>query len=562
MTTAPRRSFEFRLVSSMSKVFPDERPEPLAAQPLTVFAGEQASFQIAWLPPSTRDLSDLPRLRVRIDAGHGARVRICRVALVPVVVAAHEDSDDDFLRRTPGLYPDPLLPVAPGELLSAVLGAWSSVWVDVVVDDPADAGPRRVRAEVSSEDGEVLFTGVIALAVEAVRLPPLDITVAQWLHTDSLADHYAVSAFGDRHWELIEAMLPSLRAAGGNSLLTPLWTPPLDTAVGHRRTSTQLLDVRWDGTHWDFGLARLDRWIGTALRHGISTLEMPHLFTQWGAEATPSVLALTGTGEREVFGWHTAATDPRYRAFLAALIPRLRAHLADRWPQVRTLWHVSDEPGADKRVGYLAAREVVRDLLEGETVIDALSDRSFLTSGVVDVPVVASDAVQPFTEAGDRFWLYYCNVQDREVANRFIAMPGWRTRAIGRQLFDIGASGFLHWGFNFWSSQLSRHPVDPWRDPSAGGAFPAGDPFIVYPGADGRPVESVRHRLFAQAMADHQVLQLLRERGVGPGPGRGDASTRVPAGWKQIGAWTRWRAAVGSLAVCGPRGLGFGAHLT
>lgn len=513
MTPPPRAHHEFRVVGSLVKVFPDEAPAPAATtEPLTVFAGETASFQVAWRPPTVRDLSDLPRLRFRVAAGGGARVATSAVGLIPVAVPAFEDSDEQFLRKTPGLYPDPLFPLAPDEAVSSVLAAWSSVWVDVVVDDPRDAGAREVTVEVLAEDGASLFAATVPLHVHAHRLPELDITVAQWVHTDSLADHYGVEPFGEPHWRLVEDLLPSLVAAGGNCVLTPLWTPPLDTEVGGRRTRTQLLDVRWRDGAWEFDLARFDRWVRLVLAAGITVLEMPPFFTQWGAERTPSIWASTPEGEREVFGWHVGATDPRYRGFLAALLPRLRAHLERRWPQVSTFWHVSDEPGHDKLDGYLAAREVVRDLLAGEVVVDALSDRSFLTSGAVDVPVVASDAVEPFLTAGDRIWVYHCNGQDQLVSNRFVAMPSGRTRAIGQQVFAGGAAGFLHWGFNFWNAQLSRGPVDPYRDASAGGAFPAGDPFLVYPGADGRPVESLRHRAFAAGMADHRALQLLRDR--------------------------------------------------
>ncbi|MEW9266499.1 DUF4091 domain-containing protein [Kineococcus endophyticus] len=504
-------AFAFTVVSSLEKVFPDQAPPPAGAEPLRAFTGETVSFQVAWRPPAVRDLSDLPRLRLEVAAGRGARADVFRVGLVPVLVPAFEDSDDVFLRRAPGLFPDPLTPLGEGELSSSVLGAWSAWWVDVVVEDPEGDRHREVVVRVRTEDGQLLHVDTVALQLHRQVLPPVDIAVAQWLHTDCLADHYGVEPFGARHWELLESYLPSVGRAGGNCLLTPLWTPPLDTEVGGRRTTTQLLDVRRDETGWQFGFDRLDRWVALALRHGFDVLEMPHLFTQWGAEATPSIWAGGPAGLEEVFGWHVSASDPRYRGFLEALLPRLQAHLALRWPTVRTVWHVSDEPGHDKLAGYQAARAVVGDLVKGQTVIDALSDRSFLTSGAVDIPVVAADAAAPFISAGDEFWAYHCNVHDRGVSNRFIAMPSWRTRAIGEQLFRAGASGFLHWGFNFWNSQLSRGAVDPWQDPSAGNAFPAGDPFLVYPGPDGTPVESLRHRAFAQGMADHAALQLVRD---------------------------------------------------
>ena len=39
--------------------------------------------------------------------------------------------------------------------------------------------------------------------------------------------------------------------------------------------------------------------------------------------------------------------------------------------------------------------------------------------------------------------------------------------------------------------------------------MPAGDPFIVYPGDDGRPVPSIRQLVFFDALQDMRALQLL-----------------------------------------------------
>src|SRR5699024_4409135 len=82
---------------------------------------------------------------------------------------------------------------------------------------------------------------------------------------------------------------------------------------------------------------------------------------------------------------------------------------------------------------------------------------------------------------------------------------------LGRQLFAFDAPGFLHWGYNFWYSQLSREGIDPFQDTCAGGPFFGGDAFAVYPGPDGTAWPSIRHRVFAQAMADHRALTWLAE---------------------------------------------------
>ena len=61
--------------------------------------------------------------------------------------------------------------------------------------------------------------------------------------------------------------------------------------------------------------------------------------------------------------------------------------------------------------------------------------------------------------------------------------------------------GFLHWGYNFYHSQFSTRSIDPYLCTDADGAFPSGDPFLVYPGRDGIPEESQRMMLIDEAMS-------------------------------------------------------------
>jgi hypothetical protein len=125
---------------------------------------------------------------------------------------------------------------------------------------------------------------------------------------------------------------------------------------------------------------------------------------------------------------------------------------------------------------------------------------------------VATDAVAPFLAAEvENMWVYYCVSQNKDVANRFITLPSLRSRVLGHQLFAFDVKGFLHWGFNFYNSYHSLRPIDPFRDTCGAGAFPAGDPFIVYPGEDGHPLLSIRFKVLAAAIADYRAMQALRE---------------------------------------------------
>ncbi|GAA3104492.1 hypothetical protein JOF29_003625 [Kribbella aluminosa] len=500
--------WEFVLCDALVKVHPVREPRAVATGTrFQAFLGEAASFQLAYRPPMVPEFRDPSPLQVRVEGPAADLVTVSSVDLVPCSFLALPGHDDGYEFDEPGLYPDLLRPVPNGEAPTR-FGSWAALWFDVRTTDPARAGVHEFEIVMLAPDGAELHRVPVSVELTGIELPPLDIVSSHWMHLDALADHYGVEVFGEEHWAIVERFMASAVEMGATSLLAPVWTPPLDTAVGSYRTVVQLIDITTAADGYVFGFDRLRRWLDVCRRTGITGVEVAHLFTQWGARATPGIVV----NEKRAFGWDVPATDARYRDLMQALLPALQAVLDEEWDREYVVFHISDEPsGEDGLASYLDAKAVVADLLKGWTVVDALSEHSFYTSGAVALPVVATDHVEPFlAERPEQLWVYYCVSQDRDVANRFIGMPSARNRAIGHQLFASGVDGFLHWGFNFWYTWHSIRRIDPFADTSAGGAFPSGDPFAVYPGPDGTPWPSIRHRVFAQAMWDHRALQAIR----------------------------------------------------
>ena len=157
-------------------------------------------------------------------------------------------------------------------------------------------------------------------------------------------------------------------------------------------------------------------------------------------------------------------------------------------------------------------KALVEKEIEGFPIMDALSDFSFYQTGAVGLPIPAVNHIDPFIEAHvPNLWTYYCCGQYKAVTNMFIAMPSWRNRILGWQLFKYDIAGFLQWGFNFYNSQVSYYPIDPYSTTDSDGAFPAGDPFQVYPGADGAPEESIRIMVTLHSLCDLRALRLLEQ---------------------------------------------------
>jgi hypothetical protein len=143
------------------------------------------------------------------------------------------------------------------------------------------------------------------------------------------------------------------------------------------------------------------------------------------------------------------------------------------------------------------------------TNLDAVSDLEFYQEGLLSIAVPCTSKISPFLEyKPEKMWTYYCCSQFTDVSNRFLAMPSYRNKVIGLQLYMNDIQGFLHWGFNFYYSELSLYEINPYLTTSGDGNFPSGDPFSVYPGKNG-PIPSLRAKVFREAIQEVQLLKLL-----------------------------------------------------
>lgn len=499
-------SLEMKLLSSLEKVFLDQEP---VEKPLSIegFRNEIMTFQAAY---TLRDPVSRMYVTIQVDSPIAAYVHVRQVEHVPVRYAAPIDSDDNYLRKEPGLYPDLLREIGPHTLRSRY-GQWDTLWVEVDPRGKLSAGAYPVTLRLITEDGSSVEATQIISVLDAM-LPPQKLIHTKWLHCDCLAEYYHQDVFSEEHWATLERFIRKAVSGGINMILTPIHTPPLDTRVGEERLTTQLVDVFVEQGAYRFDTTKLRHWITMCKDCGVEYFEMAHLYTQWGAKHAPKIMATVDGEYRKIFGWETDATGPEYRAFLNAYIPAVRQVLKEEGIDERSYWHISDEPTADQLEDYRAAKEQVLPLLGDCFIMDALSSFDFYQHGVVDHPVVANNHIEKFIEEQvPDLWTYYCCGQYKDVSNTFIAMPSARNRILAAQLFKYNIKGFLQWGFNFYNAQYSDHPVNPYLSTDGDGFVPAGDTFQVYPGAGGLPEESIRMAVTRDAMQDLRAFEMLSE---------------------------------------------------
>ena len=507
-----------KIVSSLAKVFTDSVIEELAPLGrISLLKGERVSFQLVlqYVKESTDGKFTERKLYTPEVSGRLAKyVTLREVRNVGVEMPTLPDlADDNYERLTPGLYPDVLRPLSYGGKVNARTLFPSSVWVDVTVPECAEEiGEDDLKIRLINDKGEAEGEESLTLELIDAVLPEQTLIMTQWFHLDSLANYYDLEVFSEKHWKTIENFARVAVKNGINMLLTPLFTPPLDTKIGGERLTTQLVDVRLDDGKYTFGFDKLARWIDMCDRVGVKYFEISHLFTQWGAKHAPKVMATVDGEYKRIFGWDTDAQAEEYVTFLRHFLTEFLDFMKARGDDKRCYFHVSDEPTKEQVDSYCKAKRSIADILEGYVIMDALSDYQFFEEGIVTTPISNLNSIANFLGKGiTNLWGYYCCGECSSVSNRLISMPSCRNRSIGMQLYKYNIEGFLHWGFNYYYNIGSHNLINPYLDLNAERWVPAGDTFIVYPEKDGTALESLRAEVFYHALEDIRAMKLCEK---------------------------------------------------
>ncbi len=491
------------LLSSLVKAFADEQPKNIPLKKFSMLKNERASFQTALFSDQENDLA----LTLKIDSPLVDKINIFSVEAIPSGMPAYKDHDDYYLRTEPGLFPDLLRPVSGSILMKPK--QWRSIWFELDPAGKIKAGEYTVEISFYSA-AEKLASSQLTVEIINADLPKQTLIHTNWFHTDCLSTWYKTEVFSEEYWRITENYIMNAVRHGINCILTPLFTPPLDTQIGGERPTVQLVKVQKQNGKYSFDFKNLKRWVELCNRCGVEYFEMSHLFTQWGARYAPKVEAVVDGRPVKLFGWNTWAASKKYTDFLTEFAKSLNGFMDENGIKKRCFFHVSDEPSIGQYNAYKKRSLLVEKLFPGSPVIDALSDFKFYKKGAVKTPIPAINHIEPFIGKVPELWAYYCCGQHKDyVSNRFFAMPSQRNRVLGMQLYKFDVKGFLQWGHNFWYAQFSKREVNPFEESDAGKAFPSGDAYVVYPGDDGTPLNSLRLKVFYDALQDMRALQLL-----------------------------------------------------
>lgn len=490
---------KFFIASSLEKIFPDSR-DIAELEKLSLLKNEKKSFQLVFSAKKGE------RISFDVESELFKYMNFSVVKMIKGGYVKSKNADDYYINESHEYYPDLLVPM-DGTCFTANDNGLNCVWVQIS-SDSLPAGNHIINIKYGDEERSIEVRVIDAL------LPKQSLIYTNWFHTDCLMSVYGFEAFSDEYWETVEKFLRHAADYGMNCVLTPLFTPPLDTKVGGERPTVQLVDVKVVGRNkYSFSFDKLDKWIEMCQHCNIEYYEMSHLFTQWGARHAPKIIAEKKGVKKRIFGWRTRACGKRYRLFIEQFAKAITKYIDEKGIREKCLFHVSDEPADSMKRAYSKAAKIVRDNFKGFKIIDALSSFDFYKNGLIEQPIPANDHIEPFIGNVPELWTYYCCAQGSNyVSNRFFAMPSQRNRVLGLQLYKFNVKGFLHWGYNFYYTQYSKAVINPFEVSDAGGKFQSGDSFVVYPGENKEPLSSLRLHVFYDAFQDMRALQLLESK--------------------------------------------------
>lgn len=486
---------DIKLISSLEKLYDSDGMPVKVLESFSMLRNEKKSFQIVV------DCAADCEAELKLESSF-SMVKTYSVEHIKSDYPMDRKSCDDYFRFSEsGYYPDLLLPTE--EKVSLKKGV-NVFWVEV---DGKDAKTGTQNITVTIDDKSAVLTAEIIDA----DLDFSDFAYTTWFHTDCLMSYYGFEAFDEEYWRVTKNFLKTAADYGMTCVLTPVFTPPLDTEIGKERPTVQLVDVTLNSGNYSFNFDKLTKWIEMAEDCGIKYFELSHFYTQWGSKHAPKIMATVDGTYKKIFGWETKASSREYKSFLSNFATELKKYIEERNLQERVFIHISDEPALGNLLSYRKAAKHIKTIFKGYRIMDALSDYRFYKLGIVSNPIPSTTHIDKFLGNVDNLWTYYCSGQNYNyVSNRFFCNPSLRTRVLGYQLFKFDIKGFLQWGYNFYYTQLSKSLIDPYKVSDAGGKFPSGDSYVVYPAEDGTANHSIRFKVFFDALQDMAALNTLK----------------------------------------------------
>lgn len=367
------------------------------------------------------------------------------------------------------------------------------VWVTINI--PAGAKPGHYRGSI-----DILAKGFkkslkVNLEVQDQLLPPphdwkfrLDLWQNPWV----VAWDNHLQPWSEEHKLLLRKHLKLYADAGGKYITTyAVHSPWGDNSYTIEGGMIESIKEK-DGT-WKFDYKIFDEYVELAMRVGIDkaiTVYTPvpgnYRFRYIDA----------ATGNYVTVSWPPGSEE--FKAYWGPFLNDLRAHLTKKGWLNRTYIGINENPLDET----LTAIKFVKSNWPGWKISyagdwhpelkDLLDDYSYVKEKESSMDVVQQRRAKGFTTT------FYICCQPAKP-NTFLFSPPIEGRWMGWYVAAYGYSGFLRWAYDAWTQ-------DPNRD-ARHGSWPAGDCYMVYPGAN----SCIRFEKLREGIADFEKIRILKQ---------------------------------------------------
>ncbi len=494
-------------VDPLTKVFRDDVPSVSDEAVAEVAGGECATLQIV-----VRSEQKIETLKAELEpmilaSDKTRKLEDIKVRFVGYVHVGYplKNPPSDQIRKPPADFPDILF---DDKTINLEANLSQPIWITVEVPAKTKAGTYSGNVKIAGMINGKKETASVPISVKVynVSIGKSRLWLTNWFYINRYRTNPSTDAnlsdleqYSPTYWELLRKYAHDMAKHRQNMVkLSPLGLTEYSIGGDGKLT---------------FDFARFDRAVEILIEEGvIGRIEGSHLGRRINGKWENQFEAVIYKVEDGKIV--TTGCDPcsaQAEEFYSRFLPALSEHLKQKgWLDIY-VQHIADEPTIETKGSYVSLAKLVRKYAPQFKIIEACHTKEL--EGFVDIWVpqmnfLADKDNYEFYKsrqaAGDEVWFYTCVFPQGEFANRFIEQPLWKTRILHWINYQYGLTGYLHWGYNCWSS-------NPFKEASTdSGGLPGGDSWIVYPGVDG-PLDSIRFEAMRDGAADYELLSMLGE---------------------------------------------------
>lgn len=412
------------------------------------------------------------------------------------------------VRFGPGYYPDPL---SNETSIDVTKDTTQSIWMTLYVPKDSKAGTYTGKANIATSLGK--FSVDISAEVNDVTIPDsseANYKQVMWQlmigsgfgetypdsHPDeTIVKHYGYERWTPGWWDLIGDIAHQMKDHRLNMLFVQTVQLLLDGGTTVDR-----------GGNYSFNWSKFDEYIEFFMSKGVVKGLTGYMFTSAGSRV--NLIKLDSAG-RSMTGSELMNT-PAAENWFKQYIPALYSHLQEKgWLDI---WfqNLRDEPGTvTDRDDYAKLMELVEtfapDMKVGDPHVTAEAGEFLVNTVGVDVFIPILNLYNGYKELynnalteGKELYTYTCVGPGGTYLNRFIDKPVWQGRSIAWYNYNMGATGYLHWGLMGWYRPITD--------------FANGDTATIYPDvANNKVKSSIRFEALRDGAEDYELLKIVEK---------------------------------------------------